>query len=39
MTVPSIGGTSPIDATAERRKLDVEYAYGWYNNFTRDIFK
>jgi len=26
-------------ATAEQRKLDVQYAYGWYNNITLDVFK
>jgi len=39
ITVPGSGGTSRIDATAEQRKLDVQYAYGWYNNITRDVFK
>ncbi|WP_069470030.1 NAD(P)/FAD-dependent oxidoreductase [Candidatus Marithrix sp. Canyon 246] len=37
--VPGSGGTSSIDATAEQRKLDVQYAYGWYNNLTLDVFK
>lgn len=32
------GGMSPTDATADERKIDVDYAYSWYNNFTRDVF-
>lgn len=32
------GGTTPSDATDDQRLVDVEYAYSWYNNFTRDVF-
>ncbi len=36
--VPDSGGMSDADATDEKLKLDVEYAYSWYNNFTKDVF-
>jgi hypothetical protein len=32
------GGLFDTNASDEKLKLDVEYAYSWYNNFTRDIF-
>lgn len=37
-TIPDAGGTSPVDASADQRKIDAQYAYSWYNNFTRDVF-
>lgn len=36
--VAGAGGMTPSDATAQDKLIDVEYAYSWYNNFTRDIF-
>lgn len=36
--IANAGGMSPTDATADEKKIDVEYAYSWYNNFTRDVF-
>ena len=36
--VPGSGGLSDSNASDEKLKLDVEYAYSWYNNFTRDVF-
>ncbi len=36
--VDGAGGVSPIDASAETRRREVEYAYSWYNNITADIF-
>jgi sulfide dehydrogenase [flavocytochrome c] flavoprotein subunit len=37
-TIPNSGGTSPIAASDEDHLIDVQYAYSWYNNFTRDVF-
>ncbi|HRJ53017.1 MAG TPA: NAD(P)/FAD-dependent oxidoreductase [Candidatus Thiothrix moscowensis] len=37
-TVPNSGGMSPLAAAEEERLIDVQYAYSWYNNFTRDVF-
>ena len=36
--VPGAGGMTPSDADARHLRMDVEYAYSWYRNFTRDIF-
>ncbi len=36
--VAGSGGTSPLTATPEQRKFEAEFAYGWYHNFTRDLF-
>lgn len=38
-SIAGSGGTSSSTSTAEQRKIDAEYAYGWYNNFTQDVFK
>ncbi|MEZ5534966.1 MAG: NAD(P)/FAD-dependent oxidoreductase [Thiolinea sp.] len=37
--VPGSGGPSSTGATDFERKVDVQYAYGWYDNFTRDVFR
>ncbi len=36
--VKGSGGLTPMDASAEARRREVEYAYSWYNNITADIF-
>ncbi|HHL19182.1 MAG TPA: cytochrome C [Thiothrix sp.] len=36
--IANAGGTSPLAAGDDERKVDVQYAYSWYNNFTRDVF-
>ena len=36
--VEGSGGLSPMDASAEARRREAEYAYSWYNNITADIF-
>jgi len=36
--VKGSGGLTPMDASAEARRREVEYAYSWYNNITKDIF-
>ena len=36
--VEGSGGTTPMDASAEARRREVEYAHSWYNNITADIF-
>jgi sulfide dehydrogenase [flavocytochrome c] flavoprotein chain len=38
VAVKDSGGVSPTDASAETRKREVQYAYSWYNNITKDIF-
>lgn len=40
-TIDSIagsGGASPLMASDDEHLLDAKYAYGWYNNFTQDVF-
>lgn len=37
-TVPDSGGLTPMDASEEAHKREVEYAYSWYNNIVHDIF-
>ena len=37
-SVPGAGGVSPADADAEFRKLEADYARGWYAGITADIF-
>lgn len=32
------GGVSPADASAEFRRRELQYAYSWFTNITRDIF-
>lgn len=32
------GGLTPMDATAEARKREVQYAYSWFNNMTAEMF-
>jgi sulfide dehydrogenase [flavocytochrome c] flavoprotein subunit len=37
-SVQGAGGTSPADAGADFRKLEADYAHGWYAGITADIF-
>ena len=37
--VPGSGGLTPMDASEEAHKREVEYAYSWYKNIVDDIFK
>ena len=32
------GGLTPMDASAEARKREVQYAYSWFNNMTAEMF-
>lgn len=32
------GGLTPMDATAEARRREVQYAYSWFNNMTAEMF-
>jgi len=32
------GGLTPMDATAEARNREVQYAYSWFNNMTAEMF-
>lgn len=32
------GGLTPMDASAETHKREVQYAYSWFNNMTAEIF-
>ena len=36
--ISNAGGSSRLGASDADHKIDMEYAYSWYNNFTRDIF-
>ena len=36
--VEGAGGLTPMDATPEYLKREAEYAHGWYNNMTREMF-
>jgi len=36
--VPGSGGVSPMDASAEFRKLEAEYAVGWYESIASDTW-
>jgi sulfide dehydrogenase [flavocytochrome c] flavoprotein subunit len=37
-SVPNSGGLTPMDASAEAHKREVEYAHSWYNNIVHDSF-
>jgi len=37
--IANSGGTSPLAASDEEHTVDAQYAYSWYNNFTKDVFK
>ncbi len=38
-TIENIGGgLTPMDASAEARKREVQYAYSWFNNMTAEMF-
>ena len=36
--VPGSGGLTPMDASEEAHRREVEYAYSWYKNIVEDIF-
>jgi sulfide dehydrogenase [flavocytochrome c] flavoprotein chain len=36
--VEGSSGVSPLDAPAETRSLEAEYAKSWYANITADTF-
>jgi len=36
--VEGSGGLTPMDSSPQDRAREVEYAYSWFNNITRDIF-
>lgn len=36
--VKGAGGTSPLDATPEFRRLESVYAHSWYRNITTEMF-
>jgi sulfide dehydrogenase [flavocytochrome c] flavoprotein subunit len=36
--VEGSGGLTPMDSSPADRKREVQYAYSWFNNITRDIF-
>jgi hypothetical protein len=36
--VKEAGGISPVDALAIQRKLEAEYADGWFRNILADAF-
>jgi len=36
--VKGAGGLTPMDASAEDRKREVQYAYSWYDNIVRDTW-
>jgi len=36
--VEGAGGLTPMDASDEAHRREVEYAYSWYNNIVQDIF-
>jgi len=37
--VKGAGGLTPMDASEEAHRREVEYAYSWYKNIIDDIFK
>ena len=37
-SVKDSGGLTPMDASAEAHRREVEYAYSWYDNIVFDIF-
>lgn len=36
--VKGAGGLTPMDASAEHRRREVEYAHSWFTNITQDTF-
>jgi len=36
--VKGAGGLTPMDASPEARRREVQYAYSWFKNITADIF-
>ena len=38
ISVPNSGGTSPANASADARKLEADFARGWYKSITAEMF-
>ncbi|ETX03991.1 NAD(P)/FAD-dependent oxidoreductase [Candidatus Entotheonella palauensis] len=38
VSVKGAGGVSPVDASESFRQLEAEYAVGWYDSITADMF-
>lgn len=36
--VKGAGGLTPMDATPEHRRREVQYAHSWFANITKDVF-
>ncbi len=36
--VPGAGGVSPLDAPPQNRQLEAQYAEGWFNTITSEVF-
>ncbi len=36
--VKGAGGLTPMDASPEQLRREVEYAHSWFNNITKDVF-
>lgn len=36
--VPGSGGVSPVDAPAENRAFEADFARGWFNTITNEVF-
>jgi sulfide dehydrogenase [flavocytochrome c] flavoprotein subunit len=36
--VKGAGGLTPMDASPEHLRREVEYAHSWFNNITKDVF-
>jgi sulfide dehydrogenase [flavocytochrome c] flavoprotein subunit len=39
LKVAGSGGVSPLESTADFHQQEQRYAYSWYKNFTKDVFK
>lgn len=38
LDIPGAGGTSPLDAPADFRKQEADYASGWFRTITAEVF-
>ncbi len=38
LEVPGAGGTSPLEATNDVRRLEAAYAYDWFDTITREVW-